>query len=628
MCRSAVAAVAAISAEIAEAALELIEVEYEELPTVFDPEEAMADGAPMIHDGVANNIVKNPVFEFGDIEKGLAEADRVFEGTYQTQRVHTCYMEPRVCVVETDGQSRVTVHSSMQHLFGLREKLAFVLGLPESQVRVVKPPYIGGGFGGKLDIGYIEPIAALLSMKAGRPVRIEQTRYEDFITTARHPIKVYLKTGIKKDGTFTARYARSILDTGAHATHGAEVIMVHGFFGILLGYRCENRKWEGYTVYTNNMIGGGYRGYGAPQGCFAVESQIDEICEAEGFDPIEFRLKNAASRIGWSKRKAAGGDGTKKRGMGLATHPVWVSGCMGFPDIYEHSGAIVKLNSDGTADLANATVDMGSGQITTADTDTVPFDAPSHASRVTYSAGTAVKAAAAAAKKRLLQVAGTMLEADPGDLEVRDGRVMVKGSPDKALPVSEVVKRAESPFVQMTAEGPKPTTVEEKGTIIGLASQAPPSNPSPASAEFVEVEVDTETGKVELLRVVFAHDIGKVIHPASAEGQVEGGFQQGMGYALMEAMRFDPETGACLTSDFLDYKMPTAVEMPGGDAGEYRKRVHRIGRADGTVRCQESFRALRDRAGAGDRERDLQRLWCADPRPSHHSGEDPQACLS
>jgi xanthine dehydrogenase molybdenum-binding subunit len=468
----------------------------------------------------------------------------------------------------------------------------------------------GGGFGGKLDIGYIEPIAALLSMKAGRPVRIEQTRYEDFITTARHPIKVYLKTGIKKDGTFTARYARSILDTGAHATHGAEVIMVHGFFGILLGYRCENRKWEGYTVYTNNMIGGGYRGYGAPQGCFAVESQIDEICEAEGFDPIEFRLKNAhqegdphpfnpsfklntyrledclrqgASRIGWSKRKAAGGDGTKKRGMGLATHPVWVSGCMGFPDIYEHSGAIVKLNSDGTADLANATVDMGSGQITTlcqiaaeelglaadavrmtryADTDTVPFDAPSHASRVTYSAGTAVKAAAAAAKKRLLQVAGTMLEADPGDLEVRDGRVMVKGSPDKALPVPEVVKRAESPFVQMTAEGPKPTTVEEKGTIIGLASQAPPSNPSPASAEFVEVEVDTETGKVEILRVVFAHDIGKVIHPASAEGQVEGGFQQGMGYALMEAMRFDPETGACLTSDFLDYKMPTAVEMP------------------------------------------------------------------
>lgn len=607
-----VAAVAAVSAEVAEEALELIEVDYEELPAVFDPHAAMAEGAPQIHDGVANNIAKHPVLEVGDLERGFAEADHVFEATYSTQRVHTCYMEPRVCVVDAGPDGVYTVYSSMQHIFGLREKLAYVLDLPESKVRVVKPPYIGGGFGGKLDIGHIEPIAALLSRRAGRPVRIEQTRYEDFITTARHPIEVYLKTGITKDGKFTARYARSILDTGAHATHGAEVIMVHGAFGIFFNYHCPNQKWEGYTVYTNNMIGGGYRGYGAPQGCFAVESQIDEICEHLGFDPIEFRLKNArregephpfnpnfklstyrfedclrqgAERIGWAQRgkAGAGGGATRKRGIGMAAHPVWVSGCMGFPDIYEHSGAIVKLNADGTADLATAAVDMGSGQITTlvqitaeelglaadrvrmtryADTDTVPFDAPSHASRVTYSAGTAVRAAAAAAKKRLLEVAATMLEANADDLEVRDGRVSVKGSPGTAVAVAEVVRRAESPYVQMTAEGPKPTTIEEKGTIIGVSSLAPPSNPSPATAQFVEVEVDTETGEVEVLRVVFAHDIGRVIHPAGAQGQVEGGFQQGMGYALMEHMQFDPETGACLTGDFLDYKMPTAVEMP------------------------------------------------------------------
>ena len=604
-----VAAVAATTAGIAEQALQLIDVDYEQLEAVFDPESAMRDGAPRIHEGAENNIAVNPSFVFGDLEAGFEEADHIFEGTYKTQRAHTCYLEPRVCVVDSDINGRLTVHSSMQHMFGLREKLAFVLDMPESMVKVVKPPYIGGGFGGKLDIGYIEPVAALLSQKTGRPVRIEQSRYEDFITTTRNPIEVYLKTGVKSDGTFAARYALSTLDCGAHATHGAEVINVHGMFGILLNYRCANQTWEGRTVYTNNMIGGGYRGYGSPQGSFAVESQIDEICDELGLDPIEFRLKNAhqegdphpfnpdftlstyrfadclkqgAERIGWAERaQAKSSNGHKKRGIGFGCQPVWVSGCMGFPDIYEHSGAIIKLNSDGTADLSNATVDMGSGQITTlcqiaaeelglaadkvrmtyADTDTVPFDAPSHASRVTYSAGNAVKAASAVVKKKLLEVAGDLLEASTEDLEVRDGVVYIKGS-DKKMSITDVIKRAEGPFVVMTEEGPKPTTIKEKGTIIGVASMAPPSNPSPASVEFVEVEVDTDTGEVDVLRVVFAHDIGKVINPMAAEGQVEGGFQQGMGYALMEEIQFDAESGACLTSDFLDYKIPTAVEMP------------------------------------------------------------------
>jgi xanthine dehydrogenase molybdenum-binding subunit len=604
-----VAAVAATSPEIAEQALQLIDVDYEELPAVFDTESAMRDGAPRLHEEAENNIAKDPAFAFGDIEAGFEDADHIFEGTYKTQRAHTCYMEPRVCVVESEHDGRLTVHSSMQSMFGLREKLAFALDLPESMVKVVKPPYIGGGFGGKLDLGYIEPIAALLSRKTERPVRIEQTRYEDFISTTRNPIEVYLKTGVKSDGTFTARYAQSTLDCGAHATHGAEVIMVHGMFGILLTYRCANQTWEGRTVYTNNMIGGGYRGYGSPQGCFAVESQIDEICEKLNLDPIEFRLKNAhqegdphpfnpdftlstyrfedclrqgAERIGWAQRTPAGSsDGIVKRGIGFGCQPLWVSGCMGFPDIYEHSGAIIMLNPDGTANLSNATIDLGSGQITTlcqiaaeelglrtdqvrmtyADTETVPFDAPSHASRVTYSAGTAVKAAAANVKKRLLEVAAVMLEENTEKLEVRDGHVHLKGS-DRKLSISDVVKRAESPFVQMTEQGPVPTTVGEKGTIIGVASMAPPSNPSPSSVEFVEVEVDTETGEVKVLDVVFAHDIGKVINPSAAEGQVEGGFQQGMGYALMENILFDGETGACLTADFLDYKMPTAVEMP------------------------------------------------------------------
>ena len=605
-----VAAVAATRPEIADEALELIHVDYETLPAVFDPAEAMKPGAPQIYEHAPNNVVMNPSFSFGDLQKGFDEADHIFENTYRTQRVHTCYMEPRVCVVDSDTSGNLTIWSSTQHIFGLREKLAFALGIPISKVRVVKPAYIGGGFGGKLDMGFLEPVAALLSLKTGRPVRIEHTRYEDFITTTRNPIELYMKTGVKKDGTLTARYVKSILDTGAHATHGAVVIMVHGFFGVLLSYRCPNQKWEGVTVYTNNIIGGGFRGYGAPQAAFAVESQIDEICEQLKFDPIEFRLKNAhtegeqhpfdpnfklssyrfeeclkkgAEQFGWSKRLPAGAaSGTKKRGIGFACQPLWVSGCVGFPDIYEHSGAILKLNADGTANLSVATVDMGCGQntvlsqiaaeelgisfsavkITYADTDTVPFDAPSHASRVTYSAGNAVKAAAASAKLRVFQVAGGLLNASPEKLEIVNGRVQVKDGPANGLPLSEVVKRAESPCVIMVPDGIQRTPLEEKGTIMGFASLAPTSNPSPAAVEFVEVEVDTETGEVKVLRVVYAHDIGKVINPSGAEGQVEGGLQQGLGYALMENLVFDHSSGACLSADFLNYKMPTAMEMP------------------------------------------------------------------
>lgn len=228
-------------------------------------------------------------------------------------------------------------------------------------------------------------------------------------------------------------------------------------------------------------------------------------------------------------------------------------------------------------------MDIGSGQITTLlqiaaeelglpmeqvrmsntiDTSNVPFDAPTHASRVTYSAGIAIRAAARAAKERVLEVAAIMLEASPEDLEVADGMVTVAGSPDKSLTIAEVAQRADSPFIHFTDQGPMPTTLEEKGTIMGTSSMAPPANPSPIAAGFVEVEVDTETGEVKVERAVYSHDIGRVINPNAAEGQVEGGFQQGIGYALMEEIKFDADSGACLTGDFLEYKIPTAVEMP------------------------------------------------------------------
>lgn len=604
-----IAAVAATTAEIAEAALELIEVEYEELPAIFTIDEAMAEGAPQLHASKPGNVAKHVVHQTGDVEAGFAEADFVFEKVYETQRVHTCYMEGRVCVVSADREGNLTVHASMQHLFGLREKLAFILDIPESKVRVIKPPYIGGGFGGKLEVTAMEPLAALMSMSTGRPVRIEHSRREDFITTCRSPFRMHLKTGIKKDGTITARSCRSFLDCGGNATHGAKVIEVHGLFGFMFTYNCPNRHWEGNTIYTNNMVSGGYRGYGAPQAAFAVEQQIDEMAEALGIDPIELRLRNlhqegekhpffpsdfttykvdeclkrGAKAIGWDRRKAPGENLSRKvRGIGLATTTTWTSCCAGQPDLYEHSGAIVKLNPDGSADIATAAIDIGCGQNTTycqivaeelglplekvrmtyADTSTVPFDAPMHASRGTYAAGGAIKLAATNARSVLFRYAAGMLDTDADNLDIRDGRIFVRNTLDRSVSIKEVASLADSPIVKMTEQGPVPDGPQFRGTIIGTSSFAPEFSPIVGGAMFVEVEVDTATGEVSVEHVVYAHDIGKVINPMGAEGQIEGGVQQGIGYALMENLVFDQSNGVCLTGDFLDYKMPTAVEMP------------------------------------------------------------------
>lgn len=607
----AVAAVAATSVEIAERALELIYVDYEELPAVFNIDEAREEGAQPLHDYTTSNVAKNAVFETGNPDAAMAEADHVFEATYQTQRVNTCSLEPRVCVANYDRNDNIVIHSSNQHMFGLREKLAYVLELPISKVTVIKPPYMGGGFGGKLDLGYLEPAAALLSKRSGCPVKITHTRAEEFMTGNRNPIRLDLKTGVNSDGTLVARTAVSTTDCGGYATHGSTVIMVHGLFGFMYTYNCPNRRWEGISVHTNNVPSGGFRGYGAPQAAFAVEQQMDEISEKLGIDPIEVRLKNAhkegeqhpffdstfstyrfeeclrkgAERIGWDQRKPAGSDeGVKKRGIGLACAPTWTSNCTAQPDLYEHSGAVVKLNPDGTANIAVGAVDIGCGQNTVycqivaeelglpleqvsmssgVDTSNVPFDAPVHASRGTNAVGNTVKAAAGEAKKHLFEIAATMMEASADDLEVADGMVRVKGSPSSAIPIADVAKRADSPLVMATEnEGPQLTSTPYRGTIIGSMTMNPSCSPIPTAALFVEVEVDTDTGEVHVDRAVYAHDIGRVINPLGAEGQVEGGLQQGIGYALMEHTQFDPNNGVCLNGDFLDYKMPTAVEMP------------------------------------------------------------------
>jgi xanthine dehydrogenase molybdenum-binding subunit len=611
-----VAAVAATSPDIAEAALKLIHVDYEELPAVFDPEEAMSEDAPRLHENFENNICGQPVIEDGDLETGFAAADHIIENTYHTHRVHTCHMESWVCVVNANPSGKLTVYGSTQHIFGLREKLAHLLDIPESKVVVIKPPYVGGGFGAKNEISYAEPLAAVLSMRTGRPVRIENTREEDFITNARSAMKIHIKSGITKEGLFTARHIKVLVDCGAYATYGPVALMICGQNGPYSAYRCSNRRFEGMAVLTNNVRAGAYRGIGGVQGCFADESHIDEICETLGFDPIEFRLLNAhkqgdanpltemfapgrfkldsyqfeeclrlgAERIDFSHRKAAISEkGNRCRGIGMAAQPTWVSGCVAQPEIPEQSGAIIKFNPDGTAVLSVPTIDIGAGQTTVlcqiaaeslgleagdvlmndqVNTNNVPFEPPTHASRATYSAGNAVKVAAYEARQQLLEVASHLLEANLSDLEIHGGVVFVKGSPDSTISVADVARYSESPYLQFTPEGPTLGSLEHKGTIMGKSSLAPESNPVPPCAIFVEIEVDTETGEVDVLHVVYAHDIGKTINPSAAEGQVEGGVMQGIGFTLMEHMQYDDSTGACLTGDFLDYKIPTAMEAP------------------------------------------------------------------
>jgi xanthine dehydrogenase molybdenum-binding subunit len=589
-----VAAVAAISAREAEEALELIAVDYTELPFVLDPIAALADDAPKIHGD--SNVAQEVNLGWGSVEDGFRQADLVFEDTYRTTRVSACPMEPHVslCVPEPDGG--LTVHSSTQHIHGLQERLAFALGLPMNRIRVVKPAYIGGGFGAKLDMNNAEAICALLALKSRRPVKIELTREEEFVTTFRNPIIIKLRTGVKRDGTFTARHAEAVMDSGGHVSHAGPVLWLCGST-FVAQYRSPNARFQGRVVYTNNPVGGGYRGYGGPQAAFAVEQHVDLIARELGMDPFELRLKNSwgvgepnpmLSKAGkitsyafkecvdlakslaqwdglpaWKRR----GERGTKRGVGVACLPIWNSGCLGMPTVMEIGGAFVNVHPDGSAGLVVATVDQGGGQntvfaqivaeiltippdtvqISAADSNNSPVDAPIHASRGTYSAGYAVVKATEDARDQILKTGAAMLEADPRDLELKDGSVVVKGT-DRKVSIADVARRSQYHW--------------PGSAIVGKASVSPPSNPASSAVQVALVEVDTESGRVRVLKVVSVHDVGKAINPAGVEGQVHGGVRQGLGYALTEDLAVHPETGVVQAKDLLEYKMLTAADMP------------------------------------------------------------------
>jgi xanthine dehydrogenase molybdenum-binding subunit len=576
-----VAAVAAASEEIAEEALDLVEVEYEELPAAFTVEQALAPNAPSIH-GTKSNLVTEPVLvKRGDIERGFAEADLIIEGTYEMGRPTPAYMEPNVCVCQWDDEGKLTAWISTQTPFMVRGILAEVLGVPLSKVRVLVD-HMGGGFGAKQDLFQAEFLCALLARETRRPVRLEFTRKETFLGgRSRHPGTVWLKQGFKKDGTITARQARVTLNSGAYGSHGPGVTAV-GTTALTSLYRCDNVHLEGRCVYTNTPIAGAYRGYGVVQAYYALDIQMDEAAEELGIDPCQLKLKNAVRegdlapsghpivghgledciRRGMQETNWLGKKKIKWRGWGMGCE---MHGSSAYPGIKEQGNATVRMNEDGTVQLFTGTTGLGTGAHTAlaqivaeelgvrfedvsvvhGDTDVVPWDIGAFASHTTYMGGRAAQMAATEVKRKLFAAAAEELEVSIEDLEIREGVISVKGS-DRRLSVREAMS---------------PKKGIPSAHLVASATYRPTKSYSFA-AHFVEVQVDTETGQIDVLQVIPVHELGKVIHPVAAAGQIEGGIQQGIGHTLTEDHVVDLATGRSLNAGFVDYKMPLSMDMP------------------------------------------------------------------
>ncbi|MBI2848659.1 MAG: molybdopterin-dependent oxidoreductase [Chloroflexi bacterium] len=588
----AVAAVAAIDEEIAAEAVELIEVEYDPLPALFDPEEAMALEAPHIHD--KGNISWKVSWEFGDKGKGFGEAFHVREDRFDTQGVNHAPLEPHAAIASVDSGGRLTLWTASQNLLILRRSLAITLGMAEGDIRVVNA-CVGGGFGGKVEMFSHQFCCALLARQTMRPVKITLSREDVFLATReRHPMILYLKTGVKRDGTLLARECRLIADGGAYTSTGPVAIYLAGA-ALNLPYRLPYVKYEGYRVYTNKTPSGPQRGHGFVQSCFATESQLDMIATDLGLDPVEIRLRNALQAgdvtpnglsvgtcgldqcikstirgFDWKGK----GDGEIAKGVGIGCSG-YLSGGQFVPNLA--TTVFLKIHYDGAITVFSGAPDVGQGSdsilaqvvaeelgvslkevhVVSADTELTPMDAGSYSSRVTLFVGKAAQRAAREAREKILKGVADTLEANPEDLEARGGRIFVKGSPTRGMSFLEAVRtlfvRQELPIIvtgSYVADSPPPL---EKGY----------GNLSPAysfAAQVAEVEVDRETGQVKVLRMAAAHDCGFAINPLAVEGQVEGALAGGLGQALSEGL--PRSEGQPLNPTFLGYRMPTALDMP------------------------------------------------------------------
>jgi CO/xanthine dehydrogenase Mo-binding subunit len=596
-----VAAVAATTLEIAERAAASIAVEYEELPLVLDPAEAMKPESPIVHEDVKalgnpspelKNIATYTCIRKGSIEKSFKEADAVVEEEYETQMVHQCYLEPHAATVSIDPLGKVHVWTSTQSPFSIRSGLSQVLQLPINQIEV-KGTYAGGGFGSKIAIS-IEPICAVLARKTKRPIKMVLTREEEFLcTTPRPAIKFWIKSAVKLDGSIIARKAKAVVDSGAYGSEGAvyaniAAIQLNG------PYNIPNVSLEGYAVYTNKQGCGAFRAPGSAETAFAAESHTDSLAAAIGMDPLEFRLRNAwdegsvgptgqvmhgvglkealrrtAKMIGWKSQSAA------NVGYGI--------GCGLIPSVGIHSsGSIVKLNDDGSVLVITGVPDTGSGAVTglkmiaaeelsiplsqvaiiNADTDIAPWDGGTQGSRTTFGAGNAVLRAANDAKNQVISLAARMLKVKPEALELKDGSVSAKDG-SVSVPLSKVVA-----YSYFTFGGPifgRGSFVldwppYDRDTIDGFFIL--PSFHDPTyTAHAALVEVNPATGKITVKAYSIAQDVGFAINPSGIEAQMHGGLGQGLGYALTEVMTHD-SFGNVINSNLAEYKLPTIVDVP------------------------------------------------------------------
>ncbi len=600
-----VAAVAAISEEIADEALRLIEVEYRELPAVLDPAEATAPGAPVIHDeedarGIhdpQHNIAAAIDIHVGDIERGFSESEVVVETTCEFPYVQHVPLEPHCVVAYLDEEDRLVIRSATQVPFHVRRIVARALGLPLSRIRVIKPR-IGGGFGTKQEI-ILEDVAAALALRTRRPVVMKYTRAEEFVAArTRHPMRVRVVLGAKRDGRIHAIEMDVLSNTGAYGTHSLTVLSNVGSKTLPLYNKAPHLWFHGKAVYTNLPVAGAYRGYGATQGYFALEVAVDELAEKLGMDPLELRLKNhiragetspifekigegregkaqivkscaleecireGAERIGWrEKRGKRIREGNWVHGVGMA---IAMQGS-GITDI-DMAAATIIMNEDGSFRLLVGATDLGTGSDTilaqiaaetlgvpveaisvySSDTDFTPFDTGAYASSTTYVSGGAVLRAAREARRQILEVAAAILGETPEALDLEDGQAVSRET-GKKVPLSEVGHRA--------------MYVTEQRHIIATASFVAPESPPPFAAFFAEVAVDVETGIVRVVKFVGAADCGTPINPALAEGQLEGAIVQGIGHTLYEELLFSPR-GGVRNPNLFDYRIPTAVDVP------------------------------------------------------------------
>jgi CO/xanthine dehydrogenase Mo-binding subunit len=606
-----VAAVAADEPAIAEEALDLITVEYDVLPAAVDPIASMQPGAPPVADAgteadtsealahsavtlaksdtgpaKAVNVSQQARVNRGDVAKGFAESDLVIENTYRVPMVHQGYLEPHAVLAQWDTNGLLTLWASTQGSFNTRSEVADVLEIPENNIRVI-PVECGGGFGGKIR-ALCEPITAVLARATGRPVRYVMTRREELEAGMPAPqVIIRLKTGVKKDGTLMALEAETVLDSGSFS--GTVLAVSAVFLGSM--YKWPAFDIRGSEVLTHKPSVAAYRAPVAPQTIFAIESQMEQIARRLGLDPVEFRKRHLISegdpmvngqpwpsngahevlrriaehplwksRAEWAQSNGHGEASGKRRGTGMAIGG-WLGGL-------QPTGATVRLNPDGSVSVLTGQVDIAGTnialaqiaasaygidvdkiRITTGDTDTAPVTGLSAGSKTIYTVGAAVLEAAQDARRQTLEIAAAEMEASIHDLEIEDGRVVVRGVPDRSITLAQIGKKGN---LYMSKVQP----------VLGVSRPAFTKQAPAFAAQLARIEVDTETGELTLRDFVIVQDVGRAINPIGVEGQMQGGSVQSLGMALTEGLQFDSTSGRLTNPSLLDYRKLTAADLP------------------------------------------------------------------